>query len=74
MPPPLPAVNPYFIAVNNQQVGPFPIEELQRQAQAGQLTRETLVWTQGMAKWAPAGEVAELAPLFAHLPPPLPGA
>ena len=49
-------------------------DELQRRAQAGELTRATLVWAQGMAKWTPAGEVAELAPLFAHLPPPLPGA
>ncbi|HPF57836.1 MAG TPA: SPFH domain-containing protein [Candidatus Competibacteraceae bacterium] len=72
-PPPLPAANPYFVAINNQQAGPFPMDELQRQAQAGQLTRATLVWTQGMTKWTPAGEVTELAALFAHLPPPLPG-
>ena len=72
-PPPLPIANPYYVAVNNQQAGPFPMDELQQKAQTGQLTRETLVWTQGMAKWTPAGEVAELAALFAHLPPPLPG-
>ncbi len=73
-PPPLPVANPYYVAMNNQQAGPFPMDELQRRAQAGELTRATLVWAQGMAKWTPAGEVAELAPLFAHLPPPLPGA
>jgi membrane protease subunit (stomatin/prohibitin family) len=71
-PPPLPVANPYFVAVNNQQAGPFPMDELQRQAQSGQLTRATLVWTQGMAKWTAAGDVAELTPLFANLPPPLP--
>jgi hypothetical protein len=48
------------------------MDELQRQAQSGQLTRATLVWTQGMAKWTAAGDVAELTPLFANLPPPLP--
>ena len=74
VPPPLPVANPYYVALNNQQAGPFPMDELQRRAQAGELTRATLVWAQGMAKWTPAGEVAELAPLFAHLPPPLPGA
>ncbi|HRD67592.1 MAG TPA: SPFH domain-containing protein [Candidatus Competibacter sp.] len=73
-PPPLPAANPYFVAANNQQTGPFPMDELQRQAQSGQLTRATLVWTQGMAQWTAAGDVAELAPLFANLPPPLPNA
>ena len=71
-PPPLPAAHSYFIAVNNEQAGPFLMDELQRQAQAGQLTRSTMVWTQGMAKWTPAGEVAELNTLFANLPPPLP--
>jgi hypothetical protein len=72
-PPPLPAARAYFVAVNGQQTGPFPLDELQRQAQGGQLTRGTLVWTQGMAAWTAADEVAELQPLFAHLPPPLPG-
>ncbi|HRX70871.1 MAG: SPFH domain-containing protein [Candidatus Competibacteraceae bacterium] len=71
-PPPLPIANPYYVAVNNQQAGPFPMDELQQKAQTGQLTRETLVWTQGMVKWTPAGEIAELAALFTHLPPPLP--
>ncbi len=80
-PPPLPSASRYFIALNGQQAGPFPIDELQRQidelqrqVQGGPLTRATLVWTQGMAKWTAAGEVAELASLFAHLPPPLPEA
>lgn len=73
-PPPLPTAKPYFVAINNQQAGPFPLDELQRQAQGGQLTRTTLVWAQGMAHWTPAGEVVELSTLFAHLPPPLPPA
>ena len=45
-----------------------------QQVQGGQLTRATLVWTQGMANWTPAGEVAEFNALFANLPPPLPNA
>ena len=73
-PPPLPTVNRYFVAVNNQQAGPFGMEDLQQQAQSGQLTRTTLVWTQGMASWTPAGEVRELNALFAAMPPPLPNA
>jgi hypothetical protein len=38
----------------------------------GSLTRDTLAWKQGMAAWTPAGEVPELAALFAAAPPPLP--
>jgi len=45
---------------------------LQAHASAGRLTRETLVWRQGMAGWTPAGQVPELAELFAAVPPPLP--
>jgi hypothetical protein len=30
------------------------------------------VWKNGMAQWMKAGEVPELAPLFANLPPPIP--
>jgi membrane protease subunit (stomatin/prohibitin family) len=73
-PPPLPSAKPYFVATNNQQAGPFPMDELQRQAQSGQLTPATLVWTQGMANWTPAGEVAEFNALFVNPPPPLPKA
>jgi hypothetical protein len=71
-PPPLPTQTQYFVAVSGQQTGPFPLTVLAQQAQGGQLTRETLVWTQGMANWAPAGEVAELAQVF-NAPPPMPG-
>ena len=71
-PPPLPAASRYFVAVNHQQTGPFDLDELRRQTQEGRLSRATLVWTQGMANWTAAGEVAELNALFAQLPPPLP--
>ncbi|HAO32372.1 MAG TPA: SPFH domain-containing protein [Candidatus Competibacter sp.] len=73
-PPPLPDAARYFVAADNQQTGPFEMEELQRQAQNGQLTRTTLVWTQGMANWTPAGDAPALQALFASLPPPLPNA
>lgn len=70
-PPPLPQQNMYYFALNNQQAGPFAVSALQQYVQSGQLTRETLVWAQGMAQWTPAGQVAELGGLFG--PPPLPG-
>ena len=45
---------------------------LQQQASTGQFNRNTLVWKNGMPQWAKAGDVPELAPLFANVPPPLP--
>jgi hypothetical protein len=39
---------------------------------SGQLTRQTLVWKQGMPEWIAAEKVPELASLFQSGPPPLP--
>lgn len=71
-PPPLPPQLQLFVALNGQQAGPFDLPALQQMAQSGQLTRETLVWKQGMAAWAAAGGIAELAPVFGSVPPPMP--
>ncbi len=72
-PPPLPQLH-LFVAINGQQTGPFELPALQQMAVNGQLTRETLVWKQGMMNWAAAGTVAELAPVFGSVPPPMPPA
>jgi membrane protease subunit (stomatin/prohibitin family) len=73
-PPPIPAAAGFHVAVNGQQTGPFDLAALQQQAASGGLTRASLVWRAGMAQWAKAGEVPELAPLFANVPPPVPPA
>lgn len=71
-PPPLPLQVQFFVALNGQQAGPFDMAALQQMAQAGQLTRDTLIWKQGMASWAAASTVTEMASLFGPVPPPLP--
>lgn len=72
-PPPMPSVQ-YMVAVNGQQTGPFNMQQLQQMVQTGQLTAQTYVWKQGMAQWELAGNVQELASLFAApAPPPVPG-
>ncbi|MBK8907140.1 MAG: SPFH domain-containing protein [Rhodospirillales bacterium] len=73
-PPPLPGSEPqaFFVAIDGQQQGPFILQALEERAASGILTRETLVWRQGMASWTPAGDVADLANVFAKVPPPLP--
>jgi membrane protease subunit (stomatin/prohibitin family) len=71
-PPPLPQQAVYFVAIQGKQSGPHGMDELRQHAGSGALTRETLVWKQGMAAWAPAAQVDELAPLFGAVPPPLP--
>jgi membrane protease subunit (stomatin/prohibitin family) len=71
-PPPLPQPVSFFVGVDGKQAGPFDLPTLQSMVSGGQLRRETLVWKQGMASWAKAGEVGELGSLFASVPPPLP--
>jgi hypothetical protein len=71
-PPPIPGAASYFVAVEGRQTGPFDLQTLASQAAAGRLTRETLVWTQGMAQWTKAGQVPVLAGIFANVPPPIP--
>jgi membrane protease subunit (stomatin/prohibitin family) len=70
-PPPLPAA--WHMAENGQTVGPMSLPQLAAAAQSQRLQADTLVWTSGMAAWRAAGEIPELAGLFAAAPPPLPG-
>lgn len=72
-PPPMPNVQ-YMVSVNGQQAGPFTVPQLQQMAMAGQITKETYVWKQGMIQWELAGNVQELNILFAPTCPPPPPA
>lgn len=77
--PPMPGSVPqvsYTVGINGQPYGPCNWNQLQQLVQQGQLTHDTIVWTQGMSQWQKAGEVMELAPLFqgtAPQMPPMPG-
>lgn len=71
-PPPLPPDIQVFVALNGQQTGPFDSAALQKLVQSGQLTRQTLVWKQGLAHWVEAGQLPEVSVVFETVPPPLP--
>ena len=68
-PPPIGVL--FHMEANGQATGPFNLDQLRAAAASGQLKPTTLVWTNGMAGWAPASSVAQLASLFAT-PPPIP--
>ena len=71
-PPPIPGAVKYFVVVNGQQSGPFDLNALKQMVSQNQLMRETLVWKDGMAAWAPAGNQPDLASAFGSTPPPIP--
>jgi hypothetical protein len=58
----------YYYAENNQQFGPFTIEELNTL----RLKQSTLVWCEGMEEWLTADSIDELKEILISEPPPLP--
>ncbi|OBI88121.1 antifreeze protein [Mycobacterium asiaticum DSM 44297] len=71
-PPPLPPQQLFHFEQAGQPAGPYPVNALRQFVASGQLTRDTVVWTEGMPNWAPASTVPALQTLFST-PPPLPG-
>jgi len=70
-PPPLPQEQ-WYAGIGGKQVGPLTREQLQNLIQQGQVTRDTLLWKQGLENWKAARDIPEAANLFAAGPPPLP--
>lgn len=70
-PPPLPQTE-YYVYINNQQCGPYNMQQLATLVQQRQLHPNTLVWKQGMPQWAEA-QLTELNSMFnSTTPPPIP--
>jgi len=59
----------YHVVRDGDSTGPFDRETLGHMAAAGALNAESYVWTDGMEDWTRAGDVAELASLFAGQQP-----
>ena len=56
----------YFIVINNQQLGPFTLDQLKGQP----ITTETKIWYQGLDGWKTLAELPELSQQLSHLLPP----
>ena len=67
-PPPIPTVA-YHIAKDGKDCGTFDINKLKELIISGELTRNTLVWKQGLSTWIKASDAEELKDLF---PPEIP--
>ncbi len=72
-PPPPPTYQvQYFVLINNQQNGPYPIDSIRLMVNQNQISRETLVWKEGMAQWGKITEQDDLKSIFLSIPPPPP--
>ena len=58
----------FYIAENGQKRGPFTFEEMKTK----NVTKETLVWTEGLDSWTKAEHIALLKDILRKTPPPLP--
>jgi membrane protease subunit (stomatin/prohibitin family) len=69
-PPPLPTrdLSMYYLALNDEQEGPYDIRTVQKFIQEKKLEKETLVWREGLEDWVEAYTV--LAKHFDATPPP----
>jgi hypothetical protein len=64
--------NWYFTDAQGQQSGPIAQDELFQRIQNGQINAQTLLWTEGLDAWTPAGELAVLEQAKHRFEPPPP--
>jgi membrane protease subunit (stomatin/prohibitin family) len=74
-PPPMPAAQPFYFAINGQNVGPLTMDVVKQFVSMGQIKQDTLAWTNGMGAWTAASQVGALQGVFVTSsgPPPMPG-
>jgi hypothetical protein len=68
-PPSMPTGEIWHVSLNGQQSPPLQLTQVHEYIQNGQVNSATMVWKTGMAAWAAAGQVPELAPLLGKGPP-----
>ncbi len=73
-PPPIVPDVQYFMVKDGKSEGPYSLKDLDLMAAQGLLKDSSMVWKKGMAAWAAANTVAEVADLFKNMPPPPPSA
>ena len=59
----------WYLAIDGDELGPYDMAEMKSMVPTGELTRETLVWKEGMADWAAADTVPGLRTIFSSVPP-----
>ncbi|SCW80021.1 SPFH domain-containing protein [Mucilaginibacter sp. NFR10] len=69
-PPPQPGIQ-YHIVKDGKSDGPHTIDEINAMIASRTLSRESMIWKKGMAAWAVASSVEEIAELFNNVPPPI---
>jgi len=70
-PPPLTTpAKQYYVGKDGKQTGPFSFESIKKSIAVGEISRETLLWSEGMGQWEAADQFSDFSVLF-KTPPPL---
>jgi membrane protease subunit (stomatin/prohibitin family) len=67
-PPPIPQAESFYYVVGKERRGPVEVATLAEFARAGTIKADTLLWREGMAAWAKAGEIPEVASTLVFKP------
>jgi len=59
----------WYVSQEGQQLGPYTDEQMVSFAQGGNITRQSMVWAEGMADWLPAAQINGLFPAAAATGP-----
>jgi len=57
----------YFYSDGKEKFGPFSFEELKSE----NITKDTLIWFEGLEDWKPAKDIGELEEILKLIPPPI---
>ena len=60
----------WYYTLNNQQVGPVDENEIKKLVASGVITSATMLWTNGMANWAPISQTPLASLMGVAVPPP----
>ncbi|NLN93381.1 MAG: DUF4339 domain-containing protein [Candidatus Hydrogenedens sp.] len=68
-----PVLKEWHFITDNNQMGPFSLEEVEELATQEKINRTSLAWRDGMAEWQPIDQIQDLKQVIEKcLPPPLP--
>jgi membrane protease subunit (stomatin/prohibitin family) len=72
MPTAIPSAAPYNLFVNGQQYGPYDQQVVSQMLANNSISRDALVWRQGMSQWIKISDLNEFNTAFSSPPPPPP--
>ncbi len=64
----------YYVAIQNQQCGPYAEDVLRQLMQTNQITPDSLVWCDSLTEWTPLNRVPELLVVWTEIKRPTPSA